>query len=112
MSYSEFQNLYGKHSLENTLDHWSPQNPRGKEYDQEFKDKYLNNIGNLVLATRGRNSRDGNMPPDHKSTLSILLQRQYLEKQGGIWDGDRIKERQQSIVAFAKKNWDPTQSLS
>ncbi|MCG2460834.1 DUF262 domain-containing HNH endonuclease family protein [Flavobacteriaceae bacterium F89] len=107
MSFDDFVNSYGKHNLQNTLDHWTPQNPEGSEYSQEFKDKFLNNIGNLVLATRGRNSSDSNNLPSDRSTLSVLIQRQKLESSREKWTEDEIKHRQDEIVAFAKNHWDP-----
>lgn len=107
MRYSDFANLFGKHKLENTIDHWTPQKPEGIEYSQEFKDKYLNNIGNLVLSTRGRNSSDSNNLPSERETNSILLQRQKLEPFKNNWSENDIKNRQLEIVDFAKKYWDP-----
>lgn len=107
MSFSDFANLYGKNKLENTLDHWTPQNPDGMEYDQEFRDKYLNNLGNLVLSTRGRNASDSNDLPDVRETHSVLIQRQKLEPYKNNWGAIEIKNRQEVIVAFAKEYWNP-----
>lgn len=107
MSYADFANLYGKNNLENTLDHWTPQNPTGIEYEQEFKDKYLNNIGNLVLSTRGRNASDSNNLPTDRETNSTLLQRQNLEPFKDNWGMKEIKDRQDEIVVFAKRYWNP-----
>jgi hypothetical protein len=107
MRFTDFENLYGKHNLENTLDHWTPQKPVGNEYTQEFKDYYLNNIGNLVLATRGRNSSDSNDLPSERETHSILIQRQKLEPYKQNWGEHEIKNRQREIVEFAKEYWNP-----
>jgi uncharacterized protein with ParB-like and HNH nuclease domain len=107
MSYNDFNNTFGKFNLQNTLDHWTPQNPEGIEYPQEFKDKFLNNIGNLVLATRGRNSSDSNNLPSERSTSSVLIQRQQLEPFKDNWTDVEIKNRQDKIVSFAKRYWNP-----
>jgi uncharacterized protein with ParB-like and HNH nuclease domain len=107
MSYNDFANSYGKNNLENTLDHWTPQKPDGIEYTQEFKDKFLNNIGNLVLSTRGRNSSDSNNLPTDRETSSVLIQRQKLEPFKNNWSEVEIKNRQIEIVAFAVNYWDP-----
>jgi uncharacterized protein with ParB-like and HNH nuclease domain len=107
MSYNDFVNAYGSNNLENTLDHWSPQNPNGVEYEQEFKENFLNNIGNLVLSTRGRNSSDSNNLPLDRETNSVLLQRQKLEPFRNNWTGIEIKNRQKEIVEFAKEYWNP-----
>jgi hypothetical protein len=107
MLYPEFNNLYGPFKLDNTIDHWAPQNPGNIEYDEEFKEKYLHNIGNLVLSSRSRNASDNNNMPEDRSTLSILLSRQVLEPYRASWGKERIRERQQQIVAFSKQYWDP-----
>lgn len=111
MSYDDFVNSYGKKKLENTLDHWTPQKPDGLEYSQEFKDKFLNNIGNLVLSTRGRNSSDSNNLPSDRNTNSVLIQRQKLEPFKNNWSEDEIKNRQIEIVSFAIKHWNPNLNL-
>lgn len=107
MKYSDFANLFGKHKLENTIDHWTPQKPDGIEYTQEFKDNFLNNIGNLVLSTRGRNSSDSNNLPSNRETKSVLIQRQKLEPLKNSWTELEIKNRQIEIVTFAINHWDP-----
>lgn len=107
MSFVDFTNIYGAPKLENTIDHWTPKKPETIEYEQEFKDKYLNNLGNLVLSTRGRNASDNNDLPSERETHSILLQRQRLESFKSSWGATEIKKRQKEIVAFAKEYWNP-----
>ena len=107
MSYNDFVNAYGKFNLQNTLDHWTPQKPENIEYSQDFNRDFLNNIGNLVLATRGRNSSDSNNLPSERSTNSVLIQRQQLEPFKDNWTEVEIKNRQDKIVAFAKRYWNP-----
>ena len=106
--FPEFSNLYGTNlKLENTLDHWTPQNPYDMDYEQEFNEKYLHNIGNMVLSTRSRNASDSNNLPDSRSTVSILISRQKLEPFKNNWGKEEIKKRQNEIVAFAKEYWNP-----
>ncbi|MDR6571253.1 DUF262 domain-containing protein [Chitinophaga ginsengisegetis] len=107
MLFPEFSNLYGKPKFENTIDHWTPQNPYDKEYEKEFTEKYLHNIGNMVLSTRGRNASDSNSLPDDRSTVSILISRQKLEPFKGNWNKEDIKRRQREIVEFARHHWNP-----
>lgn len=107
MSYNDFANTYGKFKYQNTLDHWTPQKPDGLEYSKEFNEKFLNNIGNLVLATRSRNSSDSNNLPEERSTSSVLIQRQKLEPFKDNWTEMEIKNRQDEIVIFAKRYWNP-----
>lgn len=111
MLFPEFSNLYGKTKLENTIDHWAPQNPDGTEYEEEFKKQYLHNIGNMVLSTRGRNARDSNALPGERSTISTLISRQRLEPLKAVWGKEHIKARQQEIVDFAKRYWNPDNIL-
>jgi hypothetical protein len=107
MLYPEFINMYGVNNLDITLDHWTPQNPEGAPYTDEFKEKYLHNIGNLVLSSRGRNSRDNNSLPRDRTTESVLLTRQALEPFRDTWGKDNIKHRQIEIVNFALTHWNP-----
>lgn len=107
MIFPEFSNLYGTAKFENTIDHWTPQNPYDVEYEKEFNDKYLHNIGNMVLSTRGRNASDSNSLPSERSTISTLISRQKLEPFKGKWGKDEIKQRQAEIAAFAKDYWNP-----
>ena len=107
MLITEYQNLYHSHNLENTIDHWTPQNPDDNPYSQDFKDRFLNNIGNLVLATRGRNSQDSNNLPEERDTSSILLSRQELDSLSEKWGETEILKRQNRIVDFASEYWAP-----
>lgn len=107
MLFPEFSNLYGTAKFENTIDHWTPQNPYEVEYEQEFNQKYLHNIGNMVLSTRSRNASDSNNLPSDRSTVSVLISRQQLEPFKGKWGKDEIKNRQKQIVDFAKDYWNP-----
>lgn len=107
MLYPEFSNLYGSPKFENTIDHWTPQNPYNLEYEQEFNEKYLHNIGNMVLSTRSRNASDSNGLPNNRSTFSTLISRQKLEAFRENWGKEQIQQRQQQIVEFAKQYWNP-----
>jgi len=107
MLYPEFNNLYGSAKFENTIDHWTPQNPYEVVYEKEFNEKYLHNLGNMVLSTRSRNSSDSNNLPADRSTMSTLISRQKLEEFKGLWGKDQIKNRQAEISEFAKKYWNP-----
>lgn len=107
MLFPEFDNLYGAVRLENTIDHWLPQNPYGIEYDQEFNEKYLHNIGNLVLSTRARNASDSNHLPSSRTTYSTLISRQKLEPFKNTWNKENIEQRKEEISTFAMNYWNP-----
>ena len=101
----EYKNKYQKKNKENTLDHITPQKPNFTEYTQDFKDNWLNNIGNLALMLWGDNSekRDNN-PLDNihlfdgeyysnkeiRDTLSALKE-QYSDS--AFWGEEQIKAR-------------------
>ena len=105
MSAAEFQNKHGKKNLENTLDHITPQNPDFMEYSEEFKENYLNNIGNLTLMVWGDNSEKRNKNPvdeislydsdwySHKEIRDTLIKNRR-------WDKSEIKERANRILDF------------
>jgi hypothetical protein len=106
--YSEFANFYGGNlRMETTIDHWLAQHPDGFVHEPEMVQKYVNNIGNLVLAPRARNSSDNNSLPFERDTQSPLISRQLLEKDKNNWGKEQIKQRQAVISAFAKAYWDP-----
>jgi len=104
---SDFRSLYKKKSMENTIEHIAPQTPKDKEYSDDFKAKCLNNCGNLVLMTLGKNARLGNKTPDKKDFQSPLLSQQEIECQKNNWNEVTIKHRQEKIVAFALDYWNP-----
>ena len=113
----EYKNKYQSKNKENTLDHITPQNPNFVEYPQEFKDSWLNNIGNLALMLWGDNSeKRNNNPMDNiylydgeyysnkeiRNTLTALK-----EKYGdtALWGEEQIRNRRDKILAFIREHW-------
>jgi hypothetical protein len=117
MSASEYENKFGKRKYENTIEHISPVNPKSSTYPEEFKNNWLNNIGNLVLMTKGKNSQLSNDAPvdkvDRLQNSTLLSQREVGEiiKKKGKWDQEEIKARQDEIIKFAKRYWNPDNSF-
>ncbi len=106
----DFTNKYAKKNLENTIDHITPQNPDFIEYSEEFKEKYLNCIGNLALITWGNNSQKRNNDPvkevekydcdyiSHQEIRDVLIK-------DGRWTAVEISNRQKLIIDFVINNW-------
>jgi len=107
----EFINKYEEKRLENTIDHITPQTPNFTKYTDEFKNRHLNNIGNLVLMVWGDNSEKRNKNPvdeidlydsdyySHKEIRDILRIK-------GKWEEEEIKQRRDKIIKFIMGNWE------
>jgi uncharacterized protein with ParB-like and HNH nuclease domain len=93
-------------SLENEqIEHISPQ----------FKNEYLNCLGNLMLISGSHNSSIGNKP--FKEKLKSYINNPLLKQQAEIkdfisgnlenplWDKTAIDKRHKKIVDFAEKKW-------
>ncbi len=115
-------------SLENEqIEHISPQTPTdGKlasgyqinengDYDDKFKNEYLNCLGNLMLISGSHNSSIGNKP--FKEKLKSYIKNPLLNQQAEIkdfisgnlknplWDKTAIDKRHEKILDFAEKKW-------
>jgi hypothetical protein len=110
------------------IEHISPQVPPAGEniasgyqvdetnnYGDDFKQDYLNSLGNLMLISGSHNASIGNKP--FKDKLESYNQNPLLNQQGEIrtfisgtedfpiWDMAAIDKRHDSILAFAVSNW-------
>lgn len=115
-------------SIENEqIEHISPKQPDNgviengydtddnNKYDEEFKDDYLNCIGNLMLISDSHNASIGNKPFSEKLdsyNANPLLKQQAeikdfakVENKKPVWKKESIDERQEKIVQFALKAW-------
>lgn len=92
------------------LEHIAPQTepklkPHGYGvYDDEFKNKYLNCLGNYLLVSKQHNCSIGNITFSEKlKTYTTLEQHRELKSlldDSGIWTKEVIKKRHTKIVAF------------
>ena len=92
------------------LEHIAPQTPsegipiaKGYcEYDEEFKNMYLDCIGNYLLISKSHNCSIGNVSfADKLSSYNVLAQqREIKEIAKDKWDKDAIKKRHDKIVKF------------
>ena len=108
---TEYLNKFGARNLDNTLEHVTPQNPEFTTYTEDFKNDFLNNLGNLVLMTLGKNSSESNKPPIEKAEgfrNSTLISQKVvgdLIKVKGKWSEEEIINRHKNIISFALEYW-------
>ena len=111
MSPVEYLNLYEGTTLNSTIDHIMPQNPHGPRHTQEFNERFLNNLGNLVLMNHGKNSSANNsLPADKVTTLrnSTLISHHRVAEmieRSGKWGEEEIAARKQQIIEFSLDRW-------
>jgi len=111
MPASEYLNKFGARNLDNTLEHITPQNPDFTNYSETFVNECLNNIGNLVLMTLGKNAQLNNANPIDKAdgfqNSTLLSQKEVGDKikSKGKWNEEEINERQENILSFALNYW-------
>ena len=108
----EFLNNDGGDAWQSTLDHVMPQNPEGKVLTDEFKDRHLNNLGNLLLMNLGKNaSANNSVPTDKVKTLAdstFISHKSVAEviRTNGQWGEGEIEARKREIIEFALKRWE------
>lgn len=118
----------GSVSIENEqIEHISPRVPpegedlasgydvdENNEYSQEFKDKKLNCIGNLMLISGSHNASIGNKPFEEKlesyKSNPLLKQQaeipEFLTEGSTEWKTKQIDDRKKKILDFVIKQWD------
>ena len=112
LSLQEYLNETEGQTLDGSIEHIMPQHPEKHVHSEEFKQQWLNNLGNLVLMTRGRNSSLKNKLPLEKAE-SLEYTTPYLSQQAVVktilqvrdWGEDEIRERKKLIVKFALNYW-------
>ena len=81
------------------------------EYDDDFKQNYLNRIGNLALISAPQNGWNSNRPFVEKLSSykeqGLLRQLTEIEQfaKSGIWDKDAIEERHKALEKFVLETW-------
>lgn len=94
------------------LEHIAPQTPtKGEviatgypEYDEDFKNKYLDCLGNYLLASQSHNASIGNKAFQEKlQSYDYLAQQREIKemtKESLIWEETLIKQRKEKLVNF------------
>lgn len=119
--------ISGNVKIENeSIEHISPQTEPDEKvstgyqieengfYSKEFRENYINRLGNLMLISQSHNSSIGNSPFNVKleSYVNNPLLRQQKQvsdfvddKSNPQWKADSIDNRHSVIVSFAKSRW-------
>jgi len=112
LSPDECTNVFRDTSVQNTLDHITPQEPDFTEYTEDFRINFLNNMGNLSLLTWGNNSSKNNHNPADDDVMEMYNSVFYTQKEiyetlkrDRRWGEQQITERRDRIIAFIKDNW-------
>lgn len=105
-------------SIENPeLEHIAPQTPTNGEpiaagyceYDEEFRNQYIDCLGNYLLLSKSHNCSVGNKPFSTKrNTYSHLGQQREIQNMTNdeeIWNKQKISYRKQKIVKFILENF-------
>lgn len=73
-------------------------------YDEKFKNNYLDCLGNYLLISKKHNASIGNIPFAQKhASYTVLAQQREVQRlvaEDGIWTRDVIKQRKQKIIDF------------
>ena len=98
------------------LEHIAPQTPNKGEqlatgyppYDEEFKNEFIDCLGNYLLLSGPHNSSIGNKPfMKKRATYTYLAQQreiQDLSGDSGIWSKELIGKRKADIISFITEN--------
>lgn len=98
------------------LEHIAPQTPTKEpiaagycEYDEEFKNQYIDCLGNYLLLSKSHNCSIGNKPFSEKRNSYNRLEQQReiqtMTAESKIWDKEKISKRKEKIVEFILKNF-------
>ncbi|MCL1474007.1 HNH endonuclease family protein [Argonema antarcticum] len=78
------------------------------DYDNEFRNQYLNCLGNYLLLSKSHNCAVGNIPFAEKlATYTHNEQQreiQSLVRENGVWSKEIIQHRKDKIIGFIMDN--------
>lgn len=112
MSFDEFYKGNSKTRI--SIEHIMPQTPRESEISQnEFEEKLLHDIGNLVIDSTSANSSKGNQDFKYKfdnyySKAPLKSQNElasFIDNEDFIWDDKPIEKRKEKIIQFSMQKW-------
>ena len=94
------------------LEHIAPQTPTDGEpvaagyceYDEEFRQQYIDCLGNYLLLSKSHNCSVGNKPfADKRSTYTHLAQQREIQEMTngkGVWTKELINKRKATLMDF------------
>lgn len=108
---------YDEITKENSIEHVYPQTPddkywveRFRKLDEEEDKKKLHSLGNLLLLTRGKNSKIKNYPFEQKVAeykMSNYSANELAKNHSdNEWTPEKIEQREKKILDFIKSRWD------
>ncbi len=108
VSPGDYLNEFYEAKMETTIEHVAPQ---AGSYPDEFRNHFINNLGNLVFIPKGLNSTLSDKPPLEKAP--ILAATTYgsnheiaeMIAESNKWTEDEIKERKRRIIVFSLMRW-------
>ena len=79
--------------------------PHGYDgYNEEFRNEYLNCLGNIILLSKSHNCAVGNIPfAEKRETYIHNEQQREIQKmvtENGVWNKEIIQRRKEKIVRF------------
>lgn len=96
------------------LEHIAPSTEPGSkphgydDYDDEFRNQYLDCLGNYLLLSKSHNCAVGNIPLDKKlATYTHNEQQREVKRlvpENGIWSKERIQTRKDKIISVLMEN--------
>jgi hypothetical protein len=102
-----YLNLIEGRKMDSTIEHIAPQNG---EYAEQFRNRWINNLGNLLLMPRAMNSSFSDSLPIEKakrmdtSYKSHREVRETINADGG-WTEGHIEARKDKVVNFIQRRW-------
>ncbi len=99
------------------LEHIAPKTPTNGEpiaagyceYDEEFRNQYIDCLGNYLLISKSHNCSVGNKPfSEKRNSYNHLEQQREIQKmtaESEIWDKEKISLRKDKIVKFILENF-------
>lgn len=107
VSPGDYLNFVNNKRMDSTTEHIAPRNG---DYSDEFRNKFLNNLGNLLFMPRGMNSSLSDRPPLEKAKLLDTSYASHREVRTMIeaaqkWSEQQILERKEKIVSYITTRW-------
>ena len=98
------------------LEHISPQTPTDgmpvetgySEYDEEFRNQYVDCLGNYLLLSKSHNCSVGNRPfAEKRASYNHLAQQREIQDMtpDGVWDKEKIAFRKEKLIKFILTNF-------
>jgi hypothetical protein len=111
VSSGDYLNEVNKANMETTTEHVAPKNPKTIAYSDEFRNHFIDNVGNLVFMPKGLNSTLTNRSPLEKapilaaSTYGSHREIAEMIAKSQKWTEDEIRERKRRIIDFSLNRW-------